>query len=143
MSGDGLTVSLKERGDLAATATLWWHKPVGADDPDAYYQLASAAAGWADYVIRARQRLEGNGVTTNAVSFGYFHAGVELDEVGRTDDARDAYLDALNHDEENIGALLNLGLLYARNKVDPDLAVVLFLRALAIASRPRPPRVRR
>ena len=133
-SGDGLTVTLKERGDLAATTTLWWPAPATDANPDAYYLLASAAAGWADFTIRDREKLERPDLTTDAQSFGYFHAGVELDRVGRRNDAHDAYVEALRHDEENCGALLNLGLIYARED-KYDLALVLFLRALAIAGR--------
>src|SRR4051794_22106969 len=91
-AGDGLTVALKVRDGLAATTTFWWPHLSGADSPDSYYQLGAAAAGWADFVIRDREGLEGPGVTTDAMSFGYFHAAVELDRSGRTDDAHDTYL---------------------------------------------------
>jgi tetratricopeptide (TPR) repeat protein len=139
VEGDGLTVSLKERGDLADTTTLWWpstQSANGAAAPDAYYRLASAAAAWADFRIRTRERLPRPPLTDDASSFGYFHAGVELDRAGRYDEAHDAYLEALIHDEDNVGALLNLGLLYAREE-NYETALALFERGVAIATSSR------
>jgi tetratricopeptide (TPR) repeat protein len=137
-AGDGLTVSLKERGDLAATTTMW-PPPATNESPDAYYQLASAASGWADFMVRQREDLPRAEFTSDAMSFGYFRAAVELDRSGRIEDAHDTYMEALNYDEENVGALLNLGLIYAREE-EFERALVLFLRAVAIAERPRPGR---
>jgi tetratricopeptide (TPR) repeat protein len=134
VAGDGLTVNLKERGSLTATTTFWWRPPTGPGSPDAYSQLAAAAAGWADFLIREREALERSGLTRDAMSFGYFHAGVELDRAGRLDAAHDTYLEALDHDDENIGALLNLGLLYAREQ-KYERALEVFTRAVGVAER--------
>jgi tetratricopeptide (TPR) repeat protein len=137
VAGDGLTVVLKERGDLAETTTLWWPPPAVAKSPDSYYQLATAAAAWSDYLIRKREDLDVPDVTRDATSFGYFHTAVELDRAGRTEDAESAYAVALQHDEDNVGALVNLGLIEAREE-QYEAALVLFLRAVSVVQAAQP-----
>ena len=54
--------------------------------------------------------------TENAESFGAFRHGELFETVGRIDEARSAYHEAISADGNNVGALLNLALLDSRDR---------------------------
>lgn len=54
--------------------------------------------------------------TGNWQSYAYFRAGQHWMSEGKNDNARKMYLKALRDDPENVGALLNLGILYSEDE---------------------------
>ena len=84
--------------------------------PQAYYELAVPASSWIQY--EAARSLESHvGFTTNSPeSFGHLTSALGQHRAGKIGAAKASYEEALSDDPENVAALVNLGLLEARQE---------------------------
>jgi tetratricopeptide (TPR) repeat protein len=126
--GAGITVILDEQHLQGAATTLWaWKSASGtgrgtapsaagaaASDAATYQALAAGAAGWADFELRRRQGMDRPRWTHDPDSYAYTRVGDALELQARPDDARVVYERALGLDPENVGAVINLASLQAR-----------------------------
>jgi hypothetical protein len=107
-TGCDITVMLEDRSGVNSAATLRTNL---GDHPDPYGYLALVAGGWADYRVRQIEDIDLPTTTQSAESYGQFRAGVAYEDQFREQEALNAYVDAIDSDSENIGALVNLALL--------------------------------
>ena len=121
--GAGLTLALVESrtGTIIANRTIWQKDfdlaitSPETEDPTPYYRLAEQAAIWIlfqqELWFEKKFTLMG---TSDWLSFAYFRAGVRWtkdDKDDKDDKARKLYVESLNQDMNNRGALFNLGAL--------------------------------
>lgn len=78
----------------------------------AYERLATVAGAWVDY--RLMQALGERGLSTRWRSWVLLRAGLDQHRLGKHEQARELYEQALSHDGKNAGALANLGILERR-----------------------------
>lgn len=123
----GVTVGLEDQGTVAATETLW-APATTADSSDIEY-LGFAAAAWADFLVRRRENLPPPRFTSVARSYGFLRAGVELQARGDRNRAYNAYRNAIVIDPDNVGALVNLSMLFTAPNEDLSRAIELLDQA--------------
>jgi tetratricopeptide (TPR) repeat protein len=148
--GAGLTLSLvrKKTGEIMANETIWQKDfdpaitPSEANGPAPYYRLAEPAAIWTlfqDEAVRDKLSLRSRIKrwfmpklfkkkfallgTSDWLSFAYFRAGVRWTKEDRNDKAQKLYVEALNRDMNNRGALFNLGALDTEAGKEYDRAI--------------------
>lgn len=85
------------------------------------YHLVRQVAAWVAYQLHAIWPGELDDPprprnTRNSRSYGLFRVGVALAKEGRASDARASYLQAIGDDSQNVGALLGLATLDARDR---------------------------
>jgi hypothetical protein len=145
--GDAVTLAVSRSASDVASTTLWRQRPPPVrkrarpastaltDDArvDAFQQLALVAAGWADFIVRSSEAVLDVEWETTAPSFAFFRLGVGYELDGSDDLARSAYEVSLRIDATNVGALVNLGRLYERQRQHVKAQRLLEAALLALA----------
>lgn len=114
--GVGITLTLRRKDGTTLTETFWQKKfnpwnagPSGA--AGGYHCLFDPAATWIIFNTFASFAWFKPLGTANWRSYAFFQAGVYWSLAGETENARHLYHSALNEDQENYGASLNLAVL--------------------------------
>jgi tetratricopeptide (TPR) repeat protein len=130
-AGTGVALSFHRHDSLRAREALWAPAPNPAPPPgpSAFYGLAVGAASWIQYEaacgIDGRVRL----LTESSESWSHLATGLARQRQGAVTPALEAYVKALRVDPDNVGALVNLAVLVARDLGRHSDAIVLLLHA--------------